>query len=84
MRGLQDFDTMSIAQKAESSMIMNALLDNVNRLKELLKWDPVHEDEILKWHSLLFDYSLPEDGKDFAADDADANLVPTLVEKVAP
>ncbi|KAK0573929.1 hypothetical protein LWI29_015696 [Acer saccharum] len=80
MRGLQDFDTMSIAQKAESSMIMNVLLDNVNRLK----CSCYHVSMKMKWHSLLFDYGLPEDGKDFAADDADANLVPTLMEKVAP
>lgn len=53
---------------------------------ELLKWDPLHEDadfSDMKWHSLLFNYGLPEDGRDFAPDDADANLVPTLVEKVA-
>lgn len=34
-------------------------------------------------HSLLFDYGLPNDGSDFPSDDADANLVPELVEKVA-
>ncbi|XWS16626.1 hypothetical protein CRYUN_Cryun34aG0106200 [Craigia yunnanensis] len=33
-------------------------------------------------HSLLFNYGFPEDGS-FAPDDADANLVPALVEKVA-
>ncbi|XP_027153139.1 transcriptional repressor ILP1 [Coffea eugenioides] len=45
---------------------------------ELLKWDPLHEDSDfihMKWHSLLFDYG-PED-------DADANLIPELVEKLA-
>lgn len=53
---------------------------------ELLKWDPLHDDadfSDIKWLSLLFNYGLPEDGKDFAPDDADAYLVPTLVEKVA-
>ncbi|XP_010521486.1 PREDICTED: PAX3- and PAX7-binding protein 1 [Tarenaya hassleriana] len=53
---------------------------------ELLKWDPLHEDVDffdMKWHGLLFDYGKPEDGDDFAPDDADANLVPELVEKVA-
>lgn len=53
---------------------------------ELLKWDPLHEDSDffeMKWHSLLFDYGLPQDGSDFAPDDADSNLVPGLVEKVA-
>ncbi|KAL3510860.1 hypothetical protein ACH5RR_030261 [Cinchona calisaya] len=46
---------------------------------ELLKWDPLHEDSDfihMKWHSLLFDYGIPED-------DADANLIPELVEKLA-
>lgn len=33
-------------------------------------------------HSLLFNYGLPEDGSDLSPD-ADSNLVPTLVEKVA-
>ncbi|CAI9096290.1 OLC1v1032392C1 [Oldenlandia corymbosa var. corymbosa] len=49
---------------------------------ELLKWDPLHEDSDfidMKWHSLLFDYSAPDD----ADADADANLIPDLVEKVA-
>lgn len=34
-------------------------------------------------HVLLENYGVPEDGSDFAADDADANLIPALVEKVA-
>ncbi|KAF2302340.1 hypothetical protein GH714_034150 [Hevea brasiliensis] len=34
-------------------------------------------------HSLLFNYGLPEDGSDLSPDDADSNLVPELVEKVA-
>ncbi|KAJ9190640.1 hypothetical protein P3X46_001820 [Hevea brasiliensis] len=53
---------------------------------ELLKWDPLHEDADffdMKWHSLLFNYGLPEDGSDLSPDDADSNLVPELVEKVA-
>ncbi|KAL2930487.1 Transcriptional repressor ILP1 [Bienertia sinuspersici] len=53
---------------------------------ELLKWDPLHEDVDfydMRWHALLFDYGVPEDGKDFSPDDADADLVPGLVEKVA-
>lgn len=32
---------------------------------------------------MLLDYGLREDGSGFATDDADANLVPVLVEKVA-
>ncbi|XP_057536885.1 transcriptional repressor ILP1 [Amaranthus tricolor] len=53
---------------------------------ELLKWDPLHEDvdfNDMRWHSLLFNYGVPEDGSDFNPDDADADLVPGLVEKVA-
>ncbi|KAM7484520.1 hypothetical protein LguiA_000529 [Lonicera macranthoides] len=53
---------------------------------ELLKWDPLHEDSDffdMKWHSLLFDYGLTEDENKMSEDDADANLIPELVEKVA-
>ncbi|XP_021747669.1 transcriptional repressor ILP1-like [Chenopodium quinoa] len=53
---------------------------------ELLKWDPLHEEVDffdMRWHSLLFDYGVPEDGSGFSPDDADADLVPGLVEKVA-
>lgn len=53
---------------------------------ELLKWDPLHENSDfsdMKWHSLLFSYGSLEDGSDYSADDADADLVPGLVEKVA-
>ncbi|CAK9141355.1 unnamed protein product [Ilex paraguariensis] len=53
---------------------------------ELLKWDPLHEDADfidMKWHSLLFNYGLPEDGNKISPDDADANLIPELVEKLA-
>ncbi|KAL9691494.1 hypothetical protein QQ045_011918 [Rhodiola kirilowii] len=51
---------------------------------ELLKWDPLHKKvdfDNMKWHSLLFDYGLTE--QEFSTDDADSNLVPHLVEKVA-
>ncbi|KAJ4976043.1 hypothetical protein NE237_001149 [Protea cynaroides] len=53
---------------------------------ELLKWDPLHHDadfNDMQWHSLLFSYGLPEDENEFNPDDADANLVPGLVEKIA-
>ncbi|KAF8396485.1 hypothetical protein HHK36_018108 [Tetracentron sinense] len=53
---------------------------------ELLKWDPLYEQadfNDMEWHSLLFSYGLSENGSDFNPDDADANLVPGLVEKVA-
>ncbi|KAH9298722.1 hypothetical protein KI387_030404, partial [Taxus chinensis] len=53
---------------------------------ELLKWDPLYEDADLnnmQWHALLFDYGIPENVKDFEPEDADADLVPGLVEKIA-
>ncbi|KAH7571202.1 hypothetical protein JRO89_XS05G0266800 [Xanthoceras sorbifolium] len=78
-------DYSSTYRDAYMSLSAPAIMSPYVRL-ELLKWDPLHEDadfSEMKWHSLLFNYGLPEDGKDFAADDADANLVPTLVEKVA-
>ncbi|KAG5023659.1 hypothetical protein AAZX31_07G210700 [Glycine max] len=55
---------------------------------ELLRWDPLHNGvdfQEMKWYKLLFTYGLPEDGKDFVHDDGDADLelVPNLVEKVA-
>ncbi|XP_050370470.1 transcriptional repressor ILP1 [Argentina anserina] len=53
---------------------------------ELLKWDPLRENTDfvhMSWHVLLENYGVPEDGSDFASDDADANLIPALVEKVA-
>ncbi|GLJ48054.1 hypothetical protein SUGI_1014650 [Cryptomeria japonica] len=53
---------------------------------ELLKWDPLYEDadiNNMQWHTLLFDYGMPENVKDFEPEDADADLVPGLVEKIA-
>eukprot|EP00250_Pteridium_aquilinum_P015662 c22686_g1_i1 orf=398-2479(+) len=53
---------------------------------ELLKWDPLYSDDDfdnMKWHSLLFDYGMPENGSDVSPDDVDVDLVPKLVEKVA-
>ncbi|KAK9126527.1 hypothetical protein Scep_015373 [Stephania cephalantha] len=53
---------------------------------ELLKWEPLYEEADfydMQWHSLLFDYGMSESRGDFDPDDADANLVPGLVEKVA-
>ncbi|GAU34429.1 hypothetical protein TSUD_393820 [Trifolium subterraneum] len=55
---------------------------------ELLRWDPLHKGldfQDMKWYKLLFTYGLPGDGKDFVHDDGDADLelVPNLVEKVA-
>ncbi|RZB52924.1 Transcriptional repressor ILP1, partial [Glycine soja] len=55
---------------------------------ELLRWDPLHKGldfQEMKWYKLLFTYGLPEDGKDFVQDDGDADLelVPNLVAKVA-
>lgn len=55
---------------------------------ELLRWDPLHKGidfQEMKWYKLLFAYGFSEDGKDFVHDDGDADLelVPNLVEKVA-
>ncbi|MCO5548339.1 hypothetical protein L7F22_001796 [Adiantum nelumboides] len=53
---------------------------------ELLKWDPLYSDvdfDSMKWHALLFDYGMPANGIDVSPDDADVDLVPKLVEKVA-
>ncbi|KAL4307896.1 hypothetical protein HN51_042327 [Arachis hypogaea] len=55
---------------------------------ELLRWDPLRKGldfQNMKWYKLLFSYGLSGDGKDFVHDenDADLELVPNLVEKVA-
>ncbi|XP_014497962.1 transcriptional repressor ILP1 [Vigna radiata var. radiata] len=55
---------------------------------ELLRWDPLHKGidfSEMKWYKLLLNYGLPEDRKNFVHDDGDADLelVPNLVEKVA-
>lgn len=70
---------------AYMSLSIPAIFSPYVRL-ELLKWDPLHEDVDfydMRWHSLLFDYGVPENGSEFSPDDADADLVPGLVEKVA-
>ncbi|KAK6228484.1 hypothetical protein SCA6_000824 [Theobroma cacao] len=77
-------DYSSSYRDAYMSLSIPAIFSPYVRL-ELLKWDPLHVDEDfsdMKWHNLLFNYGFPEDGS-FAPDDADANLVPALVEKVA-
>ncbi|XVE91071.1 hypothetical protein DITRI_Ditri20bG0126600 [Diplodiscus trichospermus] len=77
-------DYSSSYRDAYMSLSIPAIFSPYVRL-ELLKWDPLHADEDfsdMKWHNLLFNYGFPEDGS-FAPDDADANLVPALVEKVA-
>ncbi|PIA52184.1 hypothetical protein AQUCO_01000217v1 [Aquilegia coerulea] len=53
---------------------------------ELLHWDPLYKESDfydMQWHSLLFKYGLPENTSDLNPEDADANLVPGLVEKIA-
>lgn len=68
---------------AYMSLSVPAIFSPYVRL-ELLKWDPLHAQldfDNMKWHSLLFDYGLTGDG--FNPDDADSNLVPELVEKIA-
>lgn len=70
---------------AYMSLSIPAIFSPYVRL-ELLKWDPLHEDVDfydMRWHSLLFDYGVPENGSEFSPEDADADLVPGLVEKVA-
>ncbi|KAE8723431.1 RAB geranylgeranyl transferase beta subunit 1 [Hibiscus syriacus] len=77
-------DYSSSYRDAYMSLSIPAIFSPYVRL-ELLKWDPLHRDEDfsdMKWHNLLFNYGFPEDGN-FASDDADANLVPALVEKIA-
>ncbi|XWS11596.1 hypothetical protein CRYUN_Cryun37aG0013000 [Craigia yunnanensis] len=77
-------DYSSSYRDAYMSLSIPAIFSPYVRL-ELLKWDPLHGDEDfsdMKWHNLLFNYGFPEDGN-FAPNDADANLVPALVEKVA-
>ncbi|OVA19461.1 GC-rich sequence DNA-binding factor [Macleaya cordata] len=76
---------LSSYRDAYMSLSAPAIFSPYVRL-ELLKWDPLYEEadfNDMKWHSLLFDYGLTEHGSDFNPDDADANLVPGLVEKVA-
>ncbi|KAL8157437.1 hypothetical protein AgCh_002220 [Apium graveolens] len=71
-------DYPSSYNDAYMSLSIPAIFSPYVRL-ELLKWDPLHEDSDFidtKWHSLLFDYGVQED-------DADANIIPELVEKVA-
>ncbi|KAJ7515184.1 hypothetical protein O6H91_22G004000 [Diphasiastrum complanatum] len=53
---------------------------------ELLKWDPLYGDsgfDRMQWYTLLFDYGMPENGKELEQNDADSDLIPSLVEKVA-
>ncbi|KAM6586044.1 hypothetical protein CsatB_013046 [Cannabis sativa] len=78
-------DYLSTYRDSYMSLSVPSIFSPYVRL-ELLKWDPLHEKTDflnMKWHSLLMDYGLPEDGSGFTHDDADANLVPELVEKVA-
>ncbi|KAG8366566.1 hypothetical protein BUALT_Bualt17G0093300 [Buddleja alternifolia] len=84
-------DYASSYRDAYMSLSIPAIFSPYVRL-ELLKWDPLHEDADfidMKWHSLLFNYGIEEDENkmnedDVEADsDADANLIPELVEKLA-
>ncbi|KAK6133868.1 hypothetical protein DH2020_032389 [Rehmannia glutinosa] len=82
-------DYASSYRDAYMSLSIPAIFSPYVRL-ELLKWDPLHEDADfidMKWHSLLFNYGLPEDEHEIseadAAADADANIIPELVEKLA-
>ncbi|KAL8549383.1 hypothetical protein ACS0TY_008278 [Phlomoides rotata] len=82
-------DYVSSYRDAYMSLSIPAIFSPYVRL-ELLKWDPLHEDaefSKMKWHSLLFNYGLPEDENEIsgadAVADADANLIPVLIEKLA-
>ncbi|KAL0327040.1 UNVERIFIED_CONTAM: Transcriptional repressor ILP1 [Sesamum angustifolium] len=82
-------DYASSYRDAYMSLSLPAIFSPYVRL-ELLKWDPLHEDADfidMKWHSLLFNYGLQEDGNEISGEDAeadaDANLIPELVEKLA-
>ncbi|KAL5209742.1 hypothetical protein ABZP36_005365 [Zizania latifolia] len=53
---------------------------------ELLKWDPLHETTDffdMEWHKILFDYGVQNTEIGTDPDDADMDLIPVLVEKVA-
>lgn len=70
---------------AYMSLSIPAIFSPYVRL-ELLKWDPLHQDSDfvdMQWHELLFNYGLPEDESKVDPDDADVNLVPDLIEKIA-
>ncbi|KAK6931455.1 GCF, C-terminal, partial [Dillenia turbinata] len=63
--------------------VVKERLESWKKQLELLKWDPLYEDADfydMKWYWFGI---LPDDGDDFRPDDADADLVPGLVEKVA-
>ncbi|XP_071705945.1 transcriptional repressor ILP1-like [Rutidosis leptorrhynchoides] len=78
-------DYLSSYGDAYMSLSIPAIFSPYVRL-ELLKWDPLHEDSDfidMQWHELLFNYGLPTDESKVNPDDADVNLIPDLVEKVA-
>ncbi|KAG0457601.1 hypothetical protein HPP92_022758 [Vanilla planifolia] len=53
---------------------------------ELLEWDPLYKTTDffdMEWHKILLDYGSSGGEINFEPDDADANLIPELVEKVA-
>ncbi|KAL4572564.1 hypothetical protein LXL04_019344 [Taraxacum kok-saghyz] len=78
-------DYASSYQDAYMSLSIPAIFSPYVRL-ELLKWDPLHQDSDfidMQWHDLLFNYGQPEDESKIDPDDADVNLVPDLIEKVA-
>ncbi|KAG0625239.1 hypothetical protein M758_2G039200 [Ceratodon purpureus] len=53
---------------------------------ELLHWDPLYGSasfDSMNWYNLLFDYGVSGNTQSMDEDDADVNLIPKLVEKVA-
>ncbi|URE21782.1 GC-rich sequence DNA-binding factor-like protein [Musa troglodytarum] len=76
---------LSSYRDAYVSLSVPSLFSPYVRL-ELLKWDPLYDATDffdMEWHRLLFEYGLPGKGQDFEPNDADANLIPEIVEKVA-
>ncbi|WOL04355.1 hypothetical protein Cni_G13076 [Canna indica] len=76
---------LSSYRDAYVSLSVPSLFSPYVRL-ELLKWDPLYVTTDffdMEWHRHLFDYGSPGKGQDFEPDDADANLIPEIVEKVA-
>lgn len=53
---------------------------------ELLHWDPLYGSagfDSMNWYKQLYDYGVQVNGQSVEDDDADVNLIPKLVEKVA-
>ncbi|KAL5707494.1 hypothetical protein ACHQM5_018392 [Ranunculus cassubicifolius] len=72
-------------QNAYASMSVVEIFSPYVRL-ELLKWDPLYEAmefADMNWYHLLEGYGLPKNALEFEDGDADAEIIPGLVEKIA-